>query len=106
MPKYLVQGAYTSAGAKGVISEGGSSRREAIVKAAEAAGGSVDCLYFAFGDDDVLVIFDFPDNVSAASVSMTAAASGLVNPKTTVLLSAEEIDEAARRSVSYRGPGE
>lgn len=106
MPKYLIHASYTSEGARGVISEGGSGRRDAIAKAAEALDGKLECLYFAFGDDDVVVIFDFPDNVSAAAVSMTVAASGLVNPKTTVLLTAEEIDEAARKSVAYRGPGQ
>ena len=54
----------------------------------------------------MVVIFDFPDNVSAAAVSMTVGASGLVNAKTTVLLTPDEMDEASRKSVSYRGPGQ
>ena len=106
MPKYLIRASYTSQGVKGVIAEGGSSRKEAIANVAKQLDGELECLYFAFGDDDVVVIFDFPDNVSAAAVSMTVGASGLVNAKTTVLLTPDEMDEASRKSVSYRGPGQ
>ncbi len=106
MPKFLIQASYTAEGAKGVIAEGGSGRRDAVAKVAEGLGGKVESFYFAFGDDDVFTILDFPDNVSAAAVSMTVGASGLVSTKTIVLLSPEEVDEAARKSVSYRGPGQ
>jgi uncharacterized protein with GYD domain len=106
MPKYLFRSSYTAEGVKGLISEGGSGRVEAAAKLAEGLGGKVECYYFAFGEDDVVGIIDFPDNVSMAAVSMTVGATGLVNTKTTVLLTPEEVDEAVRKSVSYRGPGE
>jgi uncharacterized protein with GYD domain len=106
MPKFLIHASYTAEGAKGVISKGGSDRREAVAKVAEQLGGTLESFYFAFGDDDVVTILDVPDNVSAAAVSMTVSASGLVSTRTTVLLSPEEVDEAARKSVSYRGPGQ
>lgn len=106
MPKYLVHASYTSEGANGLISEGGTGRREAVAKLAEGLGGKLECFYFAFGDDDVVTILDFPDNQSAAAVSMTIGASGLVNIKTTVLLTPEEVDGAGRKSVAYRGPGQ
>jgi GYD domain len=51
-------------------------------------------------------ILDLPDNVSMAAVNLTVAATGLVDAKTTVLLTPEEVNDAARRSVSYRGSGE
>jgi uncharacterized protein with GYD domain len=105
MPKYLVQASYTAEGAHGLISEGGSGRREAIAKLAENLGGTLECLYFAFGDDDVVTVIDLPDAESAAAVSMTIAASGLVRIKTTVLLTPEQVDTAAGKSVSYRAPG-
>ncbi|HEY3729133.1 MAG TPA: GYD domain-containing protein [Solirubrobacteraceae bacterium] len=106
MPKFLIHARYTAAGAKGVMVEGGSGRKAAVAKVAESLGGKVESFYFAFGDDDVFTVLDFPDNVSAAAVSITVGASGLVSTKTTVLLSPEEVDEAARKSVSYRGPGQ
>jgi uncharacterized protein with GYD domain len=51
------------------------------------------------------VIADVPDNVSAAALSMTVNASGAVTAKVTPLLTAEEIDAAAKKAVRYRAPG-
>jgi uncharacterized protein with GYD domain len=53
----------------------------------------------------VLIIVDAPDNVSAASVALTVAASGAVRGKMTVLLTPEDIDQAAKKSPAYRPPG-
>ena len=106
MAKYLIHASYTAEGVKGVISEGGSSRRDTVSALAESLDGKVESFYFAFGDDDVVTILDFPDNVSAAAVSMTVGASGLVATKTTVLLTPEEVDQAAQKSVAYRPPGQ
>jgi uncharacterized protein with GYD domain len=106
MPKYLFRASYTAEGAKGLISEGGSSRVEVAARLAEGLGGRLEFYYFAFGEDDVVGILDLPDQVSMAAVNMTVGATGLVNTKTTVLLTPEEIDEAARKSVPFRGPGD
>jgi hypothetical protein len=40
-----------------------------------------------------------------AAASMAIGASGLVTSKTVVLLTPEEIDQAAKKSVSYTPPG-
>ena len=106
MPKYLFRATYTADGAKGLISEGGSGRVEEAARLAEGLGGKLESYYFAFGEDDVVGVLELPDNVSMAAVNMTVGATGLVNTKTTVLLTPEEVDDAAHRSVSYRGPGE
>ena len=106
MAKYLFRASYTAEGAKGLISEGGSGRVEVAASLAEGLGGKLESYYFAFGEDDVVGVLELPDNVSMAAVNMTVGATGLVNTKTTVLLTPEEVDDAARRSVSYRGPGE
>ena len=106
MPKYLVQASYTSEGVKGVSKEGGSSRRAAVEKLAESLGGKVEAFYFAFGDTDVFVIADLPDNVSAAAVGLATNASGTVNVKTTVLLTPEEIDAAAKKQTAFRAAGQ
>jgi uncharacterized protein with GYD domain len=105
MPKYLITGSYSSEGAKGVLAKGGSDRRAAVEKLAESVGGTVETFYFAFGGDDIVTIIDAPDNESIAAVSMTVGASGMVDIRTTVLLTPEEVDGAAEKSVSYRGPG-
>ena len=105
MPKYLFEASYTQDGVKGVQSAGGSSRRDAVAHLAESVGGSLESFYFAFGDRDAYVIVDLPDNESATSVALTVNASGGATVKTIVLLTPEEVDEAAKRSVDYRPPG-
>jgi len=105
MPKYLIQASYTAEGVKGIQSGGGSARRDAIVHLAESVGGSLESFYFALGDHDVVTIVEMPDNEAAAAVALAVNASGAVAIRTTVLLTTEEVDGAARRSVDYRPPG-
>jgi hypothetical protein len=66
---------------------------------------SLEAFYFAFGEDDVYVLARLPDNVTAAAVGLTVSAAGAVRTSTVVLLTPEEIDEAAKKSVEYRAPG-
>jgi uncharacterized protein with GYD domain len=107
MPKYMVKGSYSPEGLKGVIKGGGSARRAALVQAVQSVGGKLEALYFAFGSDDVYVIVDAPDNISVASVTMAAGASGALSRlETVVLLTPEEVDQAAKKAVSYRAPGQ
>jgi uncharacterized protein with GYD domain len=105
MPKYLIEATYTLEGVKGIQSAGGSTRRDAVAQVAESVGGRLESFYFAFGDSDVYVIADLPDNESATAVALTVNASGAVRLRTTVLLEPEEVDAAAKRSVEYRPPG-
>ena len=105
MPKFLFQASYTPEGLKGVRSGGGSARREAITHMAEGVGGRLESFHFAFGDRDAYVIVDLPDNESAAAVALTVNASGAVAVETVALLTPEEVDAAAGRSIDYSPPG-
>ena len=105
MPKYLVEASYTVEGVKGIQSAGGSSRRDAIAALAESVGGQLESFYFAFGERDVYSVIDLPDNESATAVALTVNASGAAKVRTTVLVTPEEVDAAAKRSVEYRAPG-
>jgi uncharacterized protein with GYD domain len=106
MPKYLSTGSYTPEGLRGLHHEGASARRAALEKLAESAGGKLEEFYLAFGENDFYFVFDFPDNVAAAAASMIANASGAIHSHLVVLLTAEEIDEASRRTPQYRAPHE
>ena len=106
MPKYLTQASYTAEGLKGLLKDGGTKRREAVEQLAKSLGGTVEAFYYAFGDDDIFVIFDLPDNVSATIGSMVVNASGAAKAKMTVLLTPEEIDQATKKSVDYLPPGQ
>jgi uncharacterized protein with GYD domain len=106
MPKYLLQGSYTTDGAKGILQKGGSQRKAALEEAAKSLGGRLESFYYAFGDSDAIAIIEVPDNVSAVSVSLAVNSSGRIQCKTTPLLTPEEMDEATRKTVSYRPPGQ
>ena len=105
MPKFLFEATYTLEGAKGVQSAGGSSRRDAVAAVAKSVGGTLESFYFAFGEPDAYVVVDLPDNESAAAVAIAVNSGGGATVKTVVLLTPEEIDAAAGRSVDYRPPG-
>ena len=105
MPKYLLHANYTSDAIKGLLEEGGSSRRAIAEKALQSVGGKLDAFYYAFGDTDGYLIADVPDNVSMAALALAVSASGLVTAKTTVLLTPEEIDAAVKKTPVYRPPG-
>ena len=106
MPKYLFHGSYTESGLKGLIKEGGTKRREAITKAVESTGGKLEALYFAYGNDDFYFIADNPDPISAITGSLLSNATGTVRLKTTVLITPEEVDEAVKRTLDWRPPGQ
>ncbi|MFG1666184.1 MULTISPECIES: GYD domain-containing protein [unclassified Streptomyces] len=105
MPKFLIQATYTSEGTKGLLKEGASGRRAAVDQVVSGLGGKVEAMYFAFGQDDIVMIVDFPDPVSMAAVSLTVKASGALHTRATPLLTVDEIDEASRRQVAFRAPG-
>jgi uncharacterized protein with GYD domain len=69
-------------------------------------GGTLEAFYYAFGETDAYVIAEAPDNVSMAALALTINASGVAAVKTTVLLTPEEIDEAVKKTPSYRPPGQ
>jgi uncharacterized protein with GYD domain len=105
MPKYLLEVSYTLEGLKGLKYEGGSARVAAVKEATEAAGGKLEAMYFAFGEYDVYLIVDYPDNMTAAGAALTVSASGAAKVRTVVLVTATEIDDAAKAASTYRPPG-
>jgi uncharacterized protein with GYD domain len=104
MPKYIVKASYTAEGAKGVMKDGGSGRRAAVQKLVESVGGKVEAFYFSYGEHDALVIADLPDAASGLAMSLAANASGAVRVSTAPLITVEEMDAAAKKSVAYRAP--
>jgi uncharacterized protein with GYD domain len=106
MPKFLVQGSYSADGVKGVLKEGGTGRRTAVDSAVKALGGKLESMYFAFGDNDVVAIVEVPDNVTLAALTMGIGSTGTVRLATTVLLTAEEIDQASKKVLKFRAAGQ
>jgi uncharacterized protein with GYD domain len=105
VPKYLLKVAYTKVGVRGIAKEGASSRQEAAKTAIEGLGGTLEAMYFAFGDADVYVICDLPDHESAAAMSLAGNASEGLSVETIVLMTPEQFDAAAKKEVNFRPPG-
>ena len=105
MPKFLLEVNYTLDGVKGLMAEGGSARVEAATALVESLGGTIESFYFAFGDPDVYLIVDMPDNESVAAAALTVTASGGVTARTVALLTPADLDAAAKKHPTYRPPG-
>jgi uncharacterized protein with GYD domain len=74
-----------------------------------AGGGAEDgrrhqTFDFAFGSDDVYTLLELPDNTAAAALAMAVNAAGQATVRTVPLVTPEEVDEAASRTVEYLPP--
>jgi uncharacterized protein with GYD domain len=105
MPHYLFRSSYSTQGIQGVMREGPTARVAAIETLAASVGGKLLAAYWAFGDDDFVMILELPDTTAAMAISAHVAASGVARITTTVLLTAAEAEAAMNRSVTYRVPG-
>ena len=106
MPKYLITATYNSDGVKGLLQGGAKSRAEGLKQLMESMGGTAEAFYFAFGENDGYAILDLPDNVSAAAIPLAVRATGVADMTVTPLLTPEEVDAAAQKSINYRPPGQ
>jgi uncharacterized protein with GYD domain len=106
MTKYLFEANYVGEGIKGLMREGGSKRRDALVDALNSVGGTLESFYYAFGDTDVLGVFDIPSNANAAALSLMVNSTGSVKVRLKPLMTPEDLDEAAKKTPSYRAPGQ
>lgn len=98
MSYYLIQTAYTPQGWEAMV-KNPHNRLEAIKPVVEGLGGSITNAWMQFGDYDVMVVVDMPDNLSAAALSMAASAGGAVKAaKTTPLMTIDESVEALRKA--------
>ena len=106
MSKYLFEANYVGDGIKGLMREGGTKRRDAVVEALKSVDGSLESFYYAFGETDVVGVFDIPDQANAVALSLMINSTGAVNLHLKPLMSAEDLDEAAKKTPSYRAPGQ
>ena len=72
MAYYLFQAAYT-ADALAALSKKPQNRMEIIGQTLEKLGGKLVGGWFCFGDYDVVIVAELPDNVSAAAFAVAAA---------------------------------
>ena len=97
MALYMYQASYTAKSMAAQLKEP-EDPVEAIRSALEDVGAELVVAAFPFGEYDVLVVYEAPDDVTAASVAMAVAAAGEVkSAKTTRLLSGQEWLESLRK---------
>ncbi|MES2094077.1 MAG: GYD domain-containing protein [Actinomycetota bacterium] len=106
MTKYLFEANYLGEGLKGLMREGGTQRRAAVVEALESVGGSLECFYYAFGEPDALGVFEIPEQASAAALSLMINSTGSVTVRLKPLMTPEDLDESVKKTPSYRAPGQ
>jgi uncharacterized protein with GYD domain len=98
MPVYLHQVAYSREGWQALLAQP-QDRIEAVRPAVEKLGGQIKNAWFAFGEYDVVLITEMPDNVSAAAISMAFAGGGACKSvQTTPLMSVEQAINAMRKA--------
>jgi uncharacterized protein with GYD domain len=98
MPNFLHQVAYSREGWQALLSHP-QNRIEAVRPAIERLGGKIKHAWFAFGEHDVILITEMPDNISAAAISIAFAGGGACKSvNTTPLLSAEEAVQAMKKA--------
>ena len=108
MPLYMSQVSYTS-DAWAAMTQNPEDRSEVFGRLTESMGGRLLHWYYTFGEYDVLVIYEAPDESTAAAIVLAAVSPGhLSGVKTTVLLSSEQGLEAMRKAgeATYRAPGQ
>jgi len=76
---------------------------ERITPAVNAAGGKIECLYYAFGDVDLVGIIDFPTPEDAAGFALAVGSTGALRTyRTTPLLTVEQGISSMRKAEEIR----
>ncbi len=98
MPNYLIQVAYSPEAWEALI-RNPQNRVEAVKPSVEKLGGKIEHAWFSFGEYDVLILAQMPNNVSAAAIAIAFAGGGSCKAvHTTPLMSAEEAVEALKKA--------
>ena len=107
MATYMYQAAYTAESIATQIKQP-QDRIEAVRPAIEAMGARIVTGGFSFGEYDAMIIFEAPDDTTAAGIALAVAAGGAIrSARTTRLLSGPEWVESLRKAggSQYRPAG-
>jgi len=106
MPLFMTQVSYTDQAWQSLVSNP-HNRFDALRPVFDNLGGRIVNAWVSFGDYDIVIISELPDNVSAAALAIAASAGGACKSiKTTPLMGAAEGMEALRKAAAsgYRAP--
>ena len=106
MPYYMLQAAYTPEAWAAMVNKP-QNRLDAVRPVIEKLGGKIEGGWLAFGEHDIVLICQMPNNASAAAFAMAGSAGGSLKAiKTTPLMTVDEAMDAMRKAggVGYRPP--
>ena len=106
MAFYMIQGAYTVE-AIATMAKNPQDRSVPVRELVQKIGGRLISFYFCFGEYDVVVLVELPDDSAATAVAMAGISPGHLKAyKTTKLFTVEETMEAMRKagSLAFQGP--
>jgi hypothetical protein len=69
-------------------------------RAVEAPGGKVEAFYFAYGQDDTIIIADYPDAASATAVSLVGNSTGVVFSRPALAHALSRLRECGKEAYS------
>jgi uncharacterized protein with GYD domain len=107
MQMYLTRFSYTPE-TWARLTKNPEDRRNAARAYIESVGGKLHGFWYAFGEHDGYTLWEAPDNVAMAAVSIALSGGGAMSKsETTVLLTVEETLEALGKveGIRYRQPG-
>ena len=100
MPSYMYSVNYTNESWAEQV-KNPKNRLDALKPMVEGMGGKIVACYYTFGKEDLILIVDMPDNVTAAAFSIAAAAGAAVmNVVTTVLMPMDEGVTALKKAAT------
>lgn len=105
MPTYIATGSYTTEGVAGLLKTGGTQRSQQIGAVAEGLGGHLIGMYFGMAQNDVFILFELPDNITAGALSKAVNAAGTGHCNIEPILTPAELDEALKIDTKFVAPG-
>jgi len=102
MAHYLIEVGYTPQAWSSQI-DNQPNVVDRITPAVKAAKGSIECIYYAFGDVDLIEIYNFPTPEDTAAFALAVTSSGALRSfKTTPLLTVEQGITSMKRAAEVR----
>jgi uncharacterized protein with GYD domain len=103
MAHYLIEVGYTPQAWSSQI-DAQANVVDRITPALKACNGKIECIYYAFGEADLVGVMDFKTPEDAAAFALTVTASGALRSyKTTPLLTVDQGITSMKRAAEARG---
>src|SRR5580692_8559573 len=104
MASFLVQASYTSEALASLV-KNPENRTEVVKKVAKKLGGKLGGSWLSFGEYDLVMMVEMPDNISMASFAIAAAAGGSLKSGSRTPRTSRQGALGARKHAGATRPG-